>query len=104
LIARPDDPRKTTLDMLAWAACTLVSGSIVWFLLVGAQLCLNADNRSDLFVRRCESHLRDVPAFGFLIIALGYVLARALRKPWIRGLSLVLAFVPGIITWALFSV
>jgi hypothetical protein len=90
--------------MLAWAACTLLSGGIVWFLLVLAQLCVNAENRSDLFVHRCNSHLPDVPALGFAIIAAGYVLARVLRRPWIRGLGLVLALVPGVVTLSQFGV
>ena len=99
-----DAPPKPPADPLVWAAYTAFSAILVALSVVLAQLCVEGDNRSDLYVRRCNSSLPDLPLLGFGILAVGYVLARALGKPWIRGVSLLLALGPAAITFGLLSV
>jgi hypothetical protein len=95
---------KRFFVQLAWILVTIGAG---YGVLLGAgltQLCHTVENRSDRFYARCDSPTQYVPLVGVVILMVGYVIAYRLDKPWIRAVSIVLAFVPFVITNYLFNV
>jgi hypothetical protein len=90
---------------VAWAVATVVVGAVVVVGFWGAQFCHDRENSSNLFVHRCDDTITPyLPLIGLVILAIGYVVARALRKPWLRALSLLLALASEVVTAYLLSV
>jgi hypothetical protein len=84
------------------AGCIALAITLFWF---GVQLCGVAENRSELFNDRCGSvFYRQIPLLGFVVLGIGLGVAKALQKRWFAWVGLLLALVPGLLTWELFSV
>jgi hypothetical protein len=95
---------KRFFVQLAWILVTIGAGYGVFLGTALTQLCHTAENRSDRFYARCDSPIQYAPLAGFIVLIVGYVIAHRVGKPWIRVFSIVVAFVPLVITNFLFDV
>jgi lysylphosphatidylglycerol synthetase-like protein (DUF2156 family) len=102
--SRPPRWNKQFFVQLAWILVTVGAGYAVLFGAALVQLCHTVENRSDRFYARCNSPIQRFPLVGIIVLVVGYVIAHRSGKPWIRGVSLVIAFVPLAITTYLFNV
>ena len=96
--------RNQTAAKIAWWLATSVAVVVTLVGFWGAQFCHGRENSSNLFVERCGTIIPYLPLIGFALVVSGYLLARALGRPWIRALSLILALGSEALTAHLLSV
>ncbi len=96
------DPSRLGWPYRIAAVCIALIAAFLW---LGVQICGLGENRSELYNDRCRSVVyRNLPLLGFVVLGLGTATAKLMAKRRLAWVVLLMALIPGLITWKLFSV